>query len=415
MSPAERSVPAGPPGRNGVLGVLVAIATVLLVVVGWPIAGALFAGAVVAVALYPLQRRALRAWPGRDAVNAGAVTLLAVVFVGGPLATVAALALREVADEAVTMARRYDEGGVDAMFERLPRSARPIVRRAAEWLAWSRSAEPGAAATTAAAVPADQPSGAGGATASRSFSGRPLPLPAGGAAGASQPAALEQLAGNAASSAAAVAGWLTRKVVTLLLDLVIMVLATFCLLAWGTRLVAWIEAMLPLPRPQTERLVRDLRDTVRGVLLATFVTAVVQTIVACAGYLLAGVASLPLAAASTFVGALIPVLGAAVVTCAIAVLQLLLGETGSALFLFAWGVTVVNLTENVLVPWLSSGRAHMPSSVLLFAILGGIAMFGTLGIVAGPLIVAFFRSVVEIANGREAAVAVATVAPGAQG
>jgi predicted PurR-regulated permease PerM len=38
----------------------------------------------------------------------------------------------------------------------------------------------------------------------------------------------------------------------------------------------------------------------------------------------------------------------------------------------------------------------MPAALLLFAMIGGIAVFGALGIVAGPLIVAFFRAVAEI-------------------
>ncbi len=412
MAAASSEPTPAPPSRaarNRFALALVAIATALLAWISLPIAAALFAASVLAVVLFPMHVRATRALRGRSVLAAAVVTLLALVFVGGPLATVAALALRQVADEAVTVARQYDEGGVEAIFERMPRLLRPLARRGAEWLAWTSAAgkatapdaadtrgEPPVPPAAAAAEPGDDASApsAGSRTAA-------VPAPAPAADPAPPPEALQQLATNAASNAAAVAAWLTRQVLELLVDLVIVVLATFCLLAWGAGLVEWIEAMMPMPREQSARLVRELRDTTRGVVLATFVTAVAQTIVASIGYVIAGVGSLPLTASVTFLGAMIPVVGAAVVTCAVGVIQLFQDQIGWGLFLVAWGVTAVNLVENLLTPWLCAGRVHMPAAVLLFAIIGGIAVFGALGIVAGPLIVAFFRSVVEIARGYE--------------
>lgn len=381
------------------LRVLMLLATAFMVWITMPIATAVFAGAVLAVVLHPIQVRVTRFLRGRAVAAATVVMLLTVVLVGGPMGTVAALALREAADEAVTWANHYDQEGVDGLFERMPRPLRSIARGAASWLAWSQT-PPGPERNPAAAAEGNQTEGAG----SNARGTKPLAPPvtsksAPGAADSEK--ALTRLASNAASSAVGVAAWLTEKVIRLLVDMAITVLVAFCLLVWGAGLVDWLRAMAPLPSNQTDKLVLELRETTRSVVLATLAAAIVQTLVATLGYAVAGVGSLPLAASVTFVAALIPLLGGAVVTCFVGVLQLSQDQLGWGLFLIGWGAIVVNLTENFVTPLLCSGRTRMPAALLLFAMIGGIAVFGALGMVAGPLIVAFFRSVVEITRGYE--------------
>jgi predicted PurR-regulated permease PerM len=381
------------------LRVLMLLASALLVWITLPIAAAVFAGAVLAVVLYPMQVRVIRFLRGRAAAAAAVVTLLAVVLVGGPLGTVAALALREVADEAVTLANHYDEGGVDGLLQRMPPTLRSFARGAANWLAWSQTPR-GAERNPAPAVGGHQTDG----DDSRDRGTTPAAPPATsnvppGPADSDKP--LTRLASDAASSAASVVAWLTAKVLRLSFDVAITILVVFCLLVWGAGLVQWLRAMAPLPPNQTDRLVVELRDTTRTVVSATLATAIVQTLVATLGYAVAGVGSLPLAAAVTFVAAMIPVFGGAVVTCAVGLLLLFQDEPGWGLFLIGWGVIVVNLTENFVTPLLCSRRIRMPAALLLFAMIGGIAVFGALGIVAGPLGVAFFRSVVEITRAYE--------------
>src|SRR5688572_12369806 len=102
------------------LGLLVIGATLLVAWILRPLAGALFEGTIVAVLLYPLHAALAPRLRGRTTLTAGVVTLGAVVCIGAPIAIVAGLALREAADQAIGVARRYDEGGVDALIELVP-------------------------------------------------------------------------------------------------------------------------------------------------------------------------------------------------------------------------------------------------------------------------------------------------------
>lgn len=153
---------------------------------------------------------------------------------------------------------------------------------------------------------------------------------------------------------------------------------------------------MPLTRNLTVELIGELRDVSRAVFVATIVTAFLQTSIAMIGYLVADVPYLPAVLLLTFVLSLIPVVGAAVVVCSIGALFLLSDQVGYGLFLVAWGILPVGLSDNLAKPWLTQGTIQLPGSVVLFAMIGGVAVFGPMGIVAGPLIVALFSATLRL-------------------
>jgi predicted PurR-regulated permease PerM len=132
------------------------------------------------------------------------------------------------------------------------------------------------------------------------------------------------------------------------------------------------------------------------------VTAGVQTLIAFIGYLIAGVPRLALAVTLTFVIAFIPFIGAGTIVVAVAALLALSGRIGAAIFLALWGLVFVGLSDNVLKPYLIKTDVEIHGAVIFFALLGGLAVFGPIGLLVGPLIVAFFLATVRLASGEEA-------------
>ena len=121
-----------------------------------------------------------------------------------------------------------------------------------------------------------------------------------------------------------------------------------------------------------------------------------QTVAALMGYLLARVPVPFFFAAVTFFLALIPAIGAAVVCFAAAGLLLVTGHQWMALFLAIWGVLVVGLVDNVVKPLLVKRGLDMHGAIVFLSLLGGLAAFGTVGLVLGPLIVSFFLALIRI-------------------
>ena len=64
------------------------------------------------------------------------------------------------------------------------------------------------------------------------------------------------------------------------------------------------------------------------------------------------------------------------------------------------GILGISLIDNIIRPWLIAGKTSMHTLLLFFSILGGIALFGLLGIVLGPVIAAVMLTLMRIFEAR---------------
>jgi predicted PurR-regulated permease PerM len=92
---------------------------------------------------------------------------------------------------------------------------------------------------------------------------------------------------------------------------------------------------------------------------------------------------------------IIPTLGAFIVWIPAAVYLAATGQTWQALALTVWGTVVVGLTDNLLRPILIGNRARMHELLVFFGVLGGLELFGVLGLFIGPVIFAVMFALVE--------------------
>jgi predicted PurR-regulated permease PerM len=72
------------------------------------------------------------------------------------------------------------------------------------------------------------------------------------------------------------------------------------------------------------------------------------------------------------------------------------GNTYSAIFLAVWAVVVVGMVDNIVKPYVMKGDIEMHGGVLFFALIGGLAAFGMVGLLLGPLAVALFLALLRI-------------------
>jgi predicted PurR-regulated permease PerM len=143
-------------------------------------------------------------------------------------------------------------------------------------------------------------------------------------------------------------------------------------------------------------LLAEFRRVTRSVLVSTIATAGVQAVAALLGYVITRVPVPIFFAAVTFFFALIPAIGAATVCVAAALLLLATGHPVAAIILAAWGILVVGLSDNVIKPMLAKRGMHMHGVIVFFSLLGGLSIFGPIGLLLGPLSVAFFLAVLRI-------------------
>jgi predicted PurR-regulated permease PerM len=209
-------------------------------------------------------------------------------------------------------------------------------------------------------------------------------------------AEVQKLAGATGGQAVAALGGLLAATGGALLRLGVTLVAFYFFLVDGHRLVSWLEGAAPLAPGVFRELVGEFRRTAVSVLVATVVTALIQAAGALVGFLLAGAPGPLFLTFVTFMVALVPAVGGTVVVLAAAVLQWATGHGWSALFLAAWGFGVVSMADNVARPYLLKDGMDLPIGIVFLALMGGVAAFGLVGVILGPLVVTFLIAALRI-------------------
>jgi predicted PurR-regulated permease PerM len=205
----------------------------------------------------------------------------------------------------------------------------------------------------------------------------------------------ERLQGIMAGLAGHLALWIAAMTVSLM-QVLLMLVAFYFLLLDGHSLVLWLADVLPLRAVHVLELVREFRDVSVAVMVSTIVTSLVQSMAALLAFLMLDVPNAAFLTILTFFFGMIPMLGASVVPFLLSIWMFFDGRQGPALFLLLWSVLVVGLMDNVLKPLLMKGRIRLHEAVIFFALLGGLAVFGPIGVLLGPLIVALHVATVRI-------------------
>jgi predicted PurR-regulated permease PerM len=131
----------------------------------------------------------------------------------------------------------------------------------------------------------------------------------------------------------------------------------------------------------------------RSVVMAVLLSAFVQGLLAGVGYYLADIPVVFALTALTMLLAVVPFLGAASVWVPTAAwLYFAEGRTTAAILLALYGAGVVSAIDNVIKPWVLHGQSKLHPLLGLLSVLGGVAALGPIGILVGPMAVAFLQA-----------------------
>ena len=165
-----------------------------------------------------------------------------------------------------------------------------------------------------------------------------------------------------------------------------MLFAMFFLLRDGEIIGRELRSLLPLPPAQSERLICSTRDLVIASVGAGVAVAVAQGTIGGLAFWLLGIGAPAFWAVVMAFCSLIPVVGAALVWVPAALWLLLAGSVGKGIAMAVIGVVGISMADNVLRPLLLSGSTQVNGLVIFFGLLGGVAAFGFIGLVLGPVV-----------------------------
>jgi predicted PurR-regulated permease PerM len=333
-------------------GVLFALALALLGTVVWPFRVPLFFAFVLATVLDPVHGWTVRQLRGRRVIGALVTTLGVLVVVVGPLAAIVSFLAGRLADG---LGFVRDQLGINTIEElrngTLSANGTQLTGRALRLLHLSREQ-------------------------------------------------IEELGRRVSEMADHPAQRLVQGSSAAVFHTAIMLIAFYFFLLEGPRLRVWLERISPLQPRQTRDLFVEFRSVARASIFGTTLAALFQAVAATIGYIVTGVPHPIFFGVLTLVASFIPVIGTMLVWAPAVGLLWIFGHHAMAIALFAWCIVIVIGAEQVGKPFVMRAilrsQEEIHGGLVFLSLLGGIEMFGLIGVVLGPLMVAFFLSMVRI-------------------
>jgi len=297
--------------------------------------------AVLAILCYPLQEALVRR-TGRVALSAFLTSTVTVLVCLVPLLVLAGVAVNECVALAHSFPRPFQDGAVTRASALIARITRPVGLGEATVVTW-----------------------------------------------------LEQRLGDVARGAGHFDITIATGLGDAVVSSVLVIFAMFLLLRDGKGIVEAIPDLLPFERNRSKALLGRIADVVYASVYGVVVIALLQGLLCGLMFRVLGIPAAALWGAVTVFASVLPVVGAFAVWGLGVVYLVLTGAVPRAIVLAIWGTFVVSGIDNVLRPRLVAGRVGLNELAMFFALLGGLSVFGALGVVLGPVAFATAAAIVE--------------------
>lgn len=184
-----------------------------------------------------------------------------------------------------------------------------------------------------------------------------------------------------------------------LMSLAIMVLTLYYFFSDGPNMIVALMKLSPLDDTYEQELLDKFADVSRSVVVAVLLSAIVQGLLAGIGYYFAGIGGVFLLTVITCFLAMVPFVGAAAVWVPVCLyLYFGVGSTTAAVVLAVYCATIVSMSDNVVKPMVLHGQSNLHPLLALLSVIGGIQTLGPVGIMVGPMLVAFLQALLTMLN-----------------
>lgn len=330
--------------------ILLLLAFVLVVFVGMirSFLTALLLAAIFAALLYPLQTRLCAALGGRPRLAASILLVAAVLLVGVPLASFIGL----LTAEALHISKNAQVWVTEQI-----QSGQPLAMQLPDWLPFREEIA--------------------------ESEGELL-------------ARLGEAVGALGRVLLGTVPDITRVTLQVALDTFILLYAMFVFLSRGESILERGKRYLPLDMSTRDHIIQRGFTVARAALKGIFVVGVLQGVMIAIAFKVIGLPGAVFWGTIVVILSAIPALGAPLVWGPAAIYLLMTDQVGWGIALIIWGGLIVGSVDNILRPIVVGREAKIPDLLILIATLGGIGMFGAIGIILGPIVAAVVITSLDI-------------------
>ena len=217
-----------------------------------------------------------------------------------------------------------------------------------------------------------------------------------GRSGADLPALVNEYVGRAGTFLAGQLGEVLRNALLFLFELFVTLFALFYFIRDGDAILRTVHGILPFEEETRDGILAQTRRLIHASVRVSLAIAVMQGVLGGLGFALTGIGSPVFWGIVMAFLALLPLVGNAPVWIPAVVWLFATSHPARAFFLLAICAALIPILDSIVRPALLSGSTRLSGLLAFVGVLGGVAAFGLLGIILGPLVVAAAQSVLEV-------------------
>ncbi|OLZ40524.1 AI-2E family transporter [Natrinema saccharevitans] len=194
--------------------------------------------------------------------------------------------------------------------------------------------------------------------------------------------------------------WLLSTAVDVAIGTVVFAFLLYYLLVDGAALLAWLRRIVPLESAVVDELFAEVHAVTWAVLRSHVLVAVLQGALGGIGLALLGVPSATVLAVVLLFASFLPTVGVWLVWGPVTVAHAAADGPASAAVLLGYGIVVLAVADYYLRSILVDRRSGLHPALALLGVIGGISLFGVVGLFVGPVILGAFVAALRVANRR---------------
>ena len=206
---------------------------------------------------------------------------------------------------------------------------------------------------------------------------------------------IQEIASKTGGVVAGLVGSLLADLAVVLFQLFVTLLALFFILRDADSITRYLRRALPFEELRRERMIRQTRELVYVSIAAGLLIASLQGLAGGIVFALLGLGAPVFWGVMMGFLALLPLVGTWVVWLPASIWLIATGQVTKGILLAVLGATIVASIDNFIRPAMLAGRARMNGLLMFISLLGGVSVFGLIGLVLGPVITAIVTGLFE--------------------
>ena len=182
---------------------------------------------------------------------------------------------------------------------------------------------------------------------------------------------------------------------TLMLQFFVVFFTFYFVLRDKEKLISYLRSLLPFSKDVENKLFQQTEGITKSVLYGQLIIGVVQGIITGAGFFIFGVSNALILTLLACVAGVFPIVGTSIIWIPVVAYLVIKGAVWPTVGVAIFGL-IAMFIDNILKPVIVAQKTNLPTSIMLIGMIGGYFLFGILGFILGPLILAYLLIILEI-------------------